>query len=261
MIHIQHTWAVTLRHIRLLMHDINMQIAFLFWPFLDIVIWGYVGIWMQQGHNPLLQRALLGSIFLWQIVNRGSILVCLGFLEELWSYNLTVLFATPLRLSEWIIGIIQYSALTALAITLYCVLLIKLLYTLPLSFLWHCVVLYGPPLFLSSLALGFLSLQVILYRGKRAAEFVFLAVWITAPLSGVFYPPEILPLWLQKIGALLPMSYLFKALRKEVLEGHNPFYEIVISYALSSMYLIAALILFVYSFKRTKQAGLARLMD
>ncbi len=261
MISIEHAWAVTLRHIKLLLHDTNMQIAFLFWPFLDIVIWGYVGTWMQQGQGSLFQQALLGSIFLWQIVNRGSIIVCFGLLEELWSQNLTGLFSTPLRLCEWIIGVIFYSALTALVIFLYCSILIKLLYMIPASFLWHCTILYGPPLFISSLALGLLSLQVVVYRGKRAAEFVFLAVWLTAPLSGVFYPTEVLPTWLQKIGSVLPMTYIFRALRQEVLEGRNPFNQVAMSYVLSTLYLIAALVLFTFSFKKTKEAGLARLMD
>ncbi len=217
MIQWSHAWAITLRHLRLLIHDVNMQIALFFWPFLNIVVWGYLGIWMQN-QDSRLQLVLIGSIFLWEIINRSSITIALGFLEELWAQNLTVLFATPLKLSEWVLGIITYSALTTIALVLYCFALIKYLYAIPTDFLLRISLLFGPPLFLASIALGFLALQVVLYRGKRASEFVFLIVWIMAPLSGAFYPREVLPAWVQAVGNVIPMSYIFSALRRYILK-------------------------------------------
>lgn len=261
MIEFQHAWAITLRHIRQVMHDVNAQIAILFWPLLNIVIWGYLGLWMQHNNNPLLQTALLSSIFLWELFARGSIMISLSLLEELWSNNITSLFATPLRLSEWILGTIIFSGLTTLFTAVYCFCLIKLLYGLPAGLLMHIFLLFTPPLFIASIATGLLALQVVLYRGKRAAEFVFLAVWIIAPLSGVFYPREVLPVWAQRVGDVLPMSYIFAAQRNYILYQQDPFKNIVIGYLLGIMYCIVALLLFAYSFRKTKKAGLARLMD
>ena len=40
-------------------------------------------------------------------------------------------------------------------------------------------------------------------------------------LGGVFYPITILPLWLQKVSALLPITYSLRAIRHAVLQGHS----------------------------------------
>lgn len=261
MMRLAHVWAVALRHIKLLLYDVNMQLTFLFWPFIDVVIWGYLGAWMQAGHDPNLQAALLSAILLWQVVNRISQSIGLSFLEELWSGSLIVLFSTPLRVCEWMAGAILYSILAAAVVIVYCLALVKCMYPVPLTLLLKNCLLFGPPLLLSGIWMGLLGLQIVLHRGKRASEFTYLVAWITAPISGVFYAREILPVWAQKIGNILPMTYAFTGLRRSILHQEDPTWYIAVAYVLSIAYCAVAIPLFVYSFKKTKQKGLARLMD
>ncbi len=98
--------ALVLRHIYVWRRDLNLILATLYWPLLDILIWGFLGAWIQQSgakqfHNYEV-TALLG-ILLWQVVARGSIITVSTFTEELWSHNVQNLFSLPLRTTEWMI--------------------------------------------------------------------------------------------------------------------------------------------------------------
>lgn len=261
MISLQHVWAVALKHLRILRHDSNIQLAIVFWPLLNLIIWGYLGAWMQQGTNLQLQAAFLNSLLLWQTVGRTSLLFGISLMEELWSGSLTVLFATPLSIIEWILGIMLYSVLTSLLALGYCVIVVLCIYRMPLETLLSNCLLFGPPLVLSGICIGLLNLQLILYGGKRADALTYIVVWLFAAISGVFYAREVLPAWVQKVGDLLPLSYGFSGLRNYVLHHKNPLGDIGIAYGLGVTYCLLGVVFLMYSFKKAKEKGLARLMD
>src|SRR6266498_3746127 len=66
-------WAIVLRHIRLWKRDINFLLGGFYWPVLDIIIWGFLGAWIQQSQTAQFHNyevaALLG-ILLWQVIGR-----------------------------------------------------------------------------------------------------------------------------------------------------------------------------------------------
>jgi len=81
------------------------------------------------------------------------------------------------------------------------------------------------------------------------------------PFSGAYYPIEILPRWGQKLSAFLPMSYVSQGMREYVMNQKNSTSYLLKGYALSILYALCALILFVYCFNRNKVKELARLAD
>lgn len=259
----QHCWAVVLRHARLWMRDTNLILVTLYWPLLDVLIWGFIGAWMQRSQNTSADYTAicLFAILLWQTTARSSIIVASTFIEEIMASNLVNLFSLPLRISEWISGVILFSCLLITITNFYCMGLIYLFYHISvLKMLW-VVLLFAPPLFLSGIALGFFCLQIIVSLGKRAQELAFILSWFFAPLCGAFYPLDILPEWIQKVSYCFPMAYAFEGMRNYMIHGINPAAHITISYALSAVYLALAVVLFIFFFNRTKIKGLARLSD
>src|SRR5579872_1218899 len=86
-----------------------IQLSDLFyWPMVDILLWGLTSVWIQKQNMevPQLALVLLTGLILWQIVMRGSMDVSMGVLQEFWHRNLVNLFSTPLKVSEWIAGIV-----------------------------------------------------------------------------------------------------------------------------------------------------------
>lgn len=257
-------WAVVLRHLRMLKRDPNFLLVILYWPLLDIITWGFLGSWIAQSHSTQFHNyqtvALLG-ILLWQVVGRGCNMICLAFCEELWTNNLLNLFSLPLTIVEWMCGAVLFSAIMMLLTTITCMLFMFILYSVSMWSVVTTFLIFLPPLFFSSIWIGFTCLQIVVMLGKRGTELGFVIAWFLTPFSGAYYPIEVLPAWGKMISACIPMSYVFQGMRGYLIHQQDPTTFLIKGYILSILYAIGAVILFVYCFKRSKQKGLARLAD
>jgi len=255
--------AIVIRHIRVLLRDPNV-LLYLYWPMLDIFTWGYLGAWIQQSQAAGLHNfevaALLG-ILLWQVVGRGANTIIFSFSEELWSNNVVNLFSLPLRIIEWIGGVILFYAIMIMITAITCMGIIFMFYDVSLWYIFSTFLIFLPPLFISGIWLGFAALQIVVTFGKRGVELGHVISWFLSPFSGAYYPIDVLPIWGQKISALLPMSYVLQGMREYVMNQKNPTSYLLKGYALSILYALCSLMLFVYCFNRSKQKGLARLAD
>lgn len=264
MIALQSVCAVVLRHLRVWKRDANLLLGAFYWPFLDILIWGFLGSWLQQINSADLQQyrttALLGVI-LWQVVGRGCNLFLNVFNEEIWSNNLVNLFSLPLRITEWICGVVVFYIIMMGCTTLSCLATIAALYDVSIWQMCTTFCIFAPPLFFASLWVGFTSLQLMVTFGKRSVELGYVMCWFFMPFSGAYYPVEILPAWAQKISSLLPMSYVFKGMRAYVIHQQDPTPYLMQGYVMGILYAACAILLFIYCFNRSKRKGLARLSD
>lgn len=257
---IQPILGVILRSARLWKHDINLLLFSLYWPLLDIMIWGFLGSWMQQAQNiPNFAAVTLLGILLLQLAFRAPNTIVMSFMEEIWADNLVNLFSLPLKLSDWIVAITIFTAFVSSLIALISIIIMWLLYNIALSKILLSFALFAPPLFICGIWLGFMGLITVTFYGKRAQEFGFILVWLFAPFSGGYYPIEALPHWAQVISSFLPMSYLLESMRNYVLYGANPTNGLIKGYSLAILYTALTIALFVYAFKKTKVKGLARL--
>lgn len=264
MISMASVWAVVLRYTRLWKRDPNMFLFGLYWPVLDILIWGFLGTWIAQSHTSQLHNyeaaALLG-ILLWQLIGRGSNIMLMGFSEELWSNNVINLFSLPLRTIEWISGVILFYLIMMVIITIVCILFIYMLYNVSIWYLLSTFCIFFPPLVFSGIWIGFTALQIIISFGKRGVELGYVIAWFLLPFSGAYYPIEVLPHWGQIVSHFLPMSYVFQGMRNYVMHQQDPTLYLIKGYVLSILYAISAITLFIYFFNKSKIKGLARLTD
>jgi ABC-2 type transport system permease protein len=249
---------------RMLRRDLNFTLGCLYWPLLDVFIWGFLGSWIQQSQTGEFQNykaaALLG-VLLWQIIGRGCNYMALSFVEELWSNNITNLFTFPLSIAQWMLGAILFTIIMLCITTSSCMLFIYLLYDVSLWQIFSTFVLFYLPLFFCCLWIGFTCLQIVILLGKRGIELTFVVCWSLMPFSGAYYPIDVLPIWGQKFSALFPMSYLFQGMRNYVMHQQDPTPYLIKGYVLSVVYATCALLLFVYYFNQSKKKGLARLAD
>lgn len=264
MIHISAIWAIVIRHIRLYRHDVNLLLAMFYWPALDILTWGFLGSWIQQAGTTEFKNyeaiALLG-ILLWQVIGRGGNIMALAFAEELWQNNVINLFSSPLRIIDYICGVILLYMIMISATIASCMVLISLFYTVSLWYMISSFLIFFPPLILSGIWLGFICLQIMALCGKRGTELGFVIIWFMLPFSGAYYPIEVLPAWGRAISSCLPMSYVFQGMRAYLMHEQNPTSYLLYGYLLGAVYATIAIVKFIYFFEKTKIKGLARLSD
>lgn len=260
----QSAWAVTLRHLRLWRNDPNVPLFNIFWPLLDILTWGFVGMWVQQVSSTSasnLTTITLTGLLLFQICSRGCNGLCFALTEELWADNLVNLFSLPVSMAEWIVGTTMLAAINMCLVSAACLSVTFLLYNVPVwqtitTFLW-----LAPPLFLSCLWLGFTALAIIIALGKRGIEMGFVFAWFLQPFCGAYFPVDVLPAWGQAISKFLPMTTVFSGMRAYLAHQQDPAPFLLWGYLMGAVYAAGGIALFVWCFNRAKRQGLARLLD
>lgn len=255
--------AVVLRHVRLWKRDLNTLLIGFSWPALDIIIWGFLGSWIQstasQFHN--YEMAALLGILLMQAAARGSTIMAMVMSEEIWQRNIINLFSLPLRITDWILGAIIFFLIMMFFTFLFCVFVIYLLYQVSISQLLSIYFYFLPPLIFSGIWMGLMCMQIFALLGRKGVELAYVVAWFLVPFSGAYYPVEVLPQWAQTISKFLPMSYAFKDMRNYVMYNQSTTSHLVVAYGLSILYACIALLLFIGAFNHSKKKGLARLVD
>lgn len=253
--------AVIMRHGYNFGHSWDKIADAFYWPAMDILLWGLTSRYMveQGGNLPQIVVILLSGLIYWQIVWRSQYEITTNLLEELWSHNLVNLWATPLKLREWLAGVVLLG-LGKMGVTLgFASLLAWWLYAVNIYATgWWFVPLLGL-LIMTGWWVGLVVSGLIIRFGTRIQTLAWAGVYILAPFSGIFYPVAVLPGWAQAVAQMIPTSYAFEGMRQILLGGKWPMDQVVASLGLNLLYLGLAMVLFNYMFNQRKAKGLAQL--
>src|SRR5204862_178619 len=109
-------WTLALRHIYLLRGSWPRVLELVYWPAVQIVLWGFISVFLR-GQSSFVAHAfgvLLAGVMLWDLMFRGQLGVSISFFEEMWSRNLGNLFVSPLRPWEMIAALLTMSVVRTL---------------------------------------------------------------------------------------------------------------------------------------------------
>jgi ABC-2 type transport system permease protein len=238
--------ALVRRYIYLLRSSGVRLVELIYWPFLQMLTWGFLQKYLAGTTNPLAQAAgvLIGSILLWDILFRSNIGFATTFIEEMWSRNLGNLLTSPLRPYELVIALSVWSvirlsvSMVPVAIAAYFIFGFNLLdLGLPL-------VAFFAVLVLTSWSLGLISAGVILRYGLGAEELAWALAFLLLPLCCVYYPVSVLPGWLQVVALALPPTHVFEGMRSILLHGTFDPTELWWALSLNAVYLLAGYLTF-----------------
>jgi ABC-2 type transport system permease protein len=252
--------GVFFRYFYVLKKGMHQLSDLFYWPLVDILIWGLTSVWIQSYLNaPKLPLILLTALIFWQICWRGSTDIAVSLLQEFWHRNLINIFSTPLKMSEWIAGMLLLSFCKLLVTIVFGTLTVYLLYALNVYTIGWAFIPFAVSLIIFGWMLSFIAASTIIYWGQKVEMFAWMIGFIFAPFSAVFYPVEVLPKWAQLISWCLPATYIFEGMRA-MLEGASfPFAYYFISLGLNAIYLTLSLLLFRFAYEKSREKGLGRL--
>lgn len=252
--------AVVRRHYLLTFKRLDRVINVLYWPLLNIVIWGITSVWLQQqiGKSDVVTMILTGLI-LWQIVFRVNLETAKGLFEELLHHNVVNLFSSPLTLPEWIVAMMILGIINMFLVIASCSLAVWLLYGINIFVLGWSLIPFMLSLLIAGWFIGFFICGLLINWGLKAQDFVFTVGWVFAPFSAIYYPLSVLPPHVQAIGKCLPMTYVFEAMRGVLTTGTLETWYLYRSFALDAIYLALSLTFFSYMFEKSREKGLGRL--
>ncbi len=232
-----------------------------YWPLMEILLWGLTSFWIQSQNYQIanLPLILMTGLIFWQICWRGSVDISVCLLQEFWQRNLVNLFSTPLKITEWIAGILLLS-LTKLFLTIgFASFAIWMLYALNVFTVGWAFIPFAASLLIFGWSIGFLASSAIIYWGHSVEMFAWMVGALFAPFSAVFYPVSALPAWAQMISWSLPTTYIFEGMRIILHQGIFPAEYFFASLGLNILFLSGSIWLFTVMFEKSRRKGLARL--
>jgi len=250
-------FALVLRHIHLWRSSTMRLIDSIYWPAVQMVMWGFLSEFLAHQTSFVGQAfgILLSSLLLWEVVVRGNLSLSIAFLEEMWSRNLGHLFVSPIRSWEMASGIV----IVALLRTLLGMVPVSLM---AWAFFGYSIYTLGLPLLaffailqMFSWSIGLAMSGLVMQVGQSAESFAWAAVFILLPVSGVYYPVSVLPEWLQWVAACVPTSYVFDGMRSIMTDRLVRWDLMAIAVGLSALYLVAGFQVFQWFYRASRRHG------
>jgi ABC-2 type transport system permease protein len=181
-------------------------------PLVDGLLFGSIGVAYGDGDGPvrLLVTGIMLFHLIWQLTLAGS----LGLLEEVWSRNLMNLIATPLTEREFmgslgVVGLLR----TVVSVSVIAVVGLAFYAVAPDAAGW-VLVPAAAVLLLFGWAVTTMVIALTLQYGDSAEVFSWGTLVLLMPLSGFFYPVDSLPPALAALAQIVPLTYVFDAVRQ-----------------------------------------------
>ncbi len=255
---LRRVWGLVYRHLALYRRSPPRIIELMYWPVLQMVVWGFITAYLAGVQNNVASAAagvLLGGVLLWEAALRSQMGFSLSFLEEIWSRNLGHLFVSPLRPAELVAGLMALSLIRTLIAVLPAMALAWFLYAFNILALGPLLVLFFAALVMMGWAVALGVVSLILRFGAGAEALAWSILFGLTPFAAVFYPVSILPAWLQPVAYALPAAHVFEGMRAALLEGRAEWGHLAAAYALNALWLGLMALLFRSQFRAARVKG------
>lgn len=248
--------GIMLRQYYLTRDNITRMTQVFLWPFLDIVMWGFISQYLDTFGTGNFIATLLGAVVLWDFLSRVMTGITMTFFEDVWARNFLNMFASPLLVSEYVIGMIGTTIVTSAVAFAGMLLAAGVLFGFSIGVYGIALLPFLIILFASGVALGIFAVGVILRFGPSAEWFIWPMPAILAPFVGVFYPISTLPEWMQKVAHVLPPTHVFEGVRAIIAGEAFPLAPLMWGIALSIIFIALAYFYFLRIYRRAVRTGL-----
>ncbi len=215
-------WGLMYRHIALYRRSWPRVVELMYWPVLQMVVWGFITAYLAGLQNNIASVAagvLLGGVLLWEVALRSQMGFTLSFLEEIWSRNLGHIFVSPIRPTEMVAALMALSLVRVVVSVLPAVGLAWLLYAFGLWTMGPVLAAFFAALLVMGWAVALGVTSLILRFGAGAEALAWSVLFGVTPFAAVFYPVSVLPAWLQPVALSLPAAHVFEGMRMALTDG------------------------------------------
>lgn len=204
--------------------------------------WGWEAVWMVYSVVNALSITFIGAAMeriSGAPVNTGYLVLYLAVGTLVWHYLSVVFeavssmiswerwegtieytFMAPVRRLTQMLGTCVFSIVYGILHTLVILAVVSLFFKIDLSnanLVGSMVILLAGSL--SFVGFGIMASVLPLLFTERGSQMTFVIQSILLLISGVYYPVDVLPGWMQPIAAISPATYVLQGMRRSLLEG------------------------------------------
>ncbi len=254
--------ALVTRQVLLYTRNPVRAIELFFWPIVQLLVWGFVTVYLQQqaaGTKTDFARVitfLIGAIILWDSLFRSQQGVAISFLEDVWTRNLLNVFAAPIRMTEYLAATFVVGILRVLITGLVLAAIAASVYAFNLfQFQWMLFVFYAN-LMMFGWSLGIVSTALVLRWGHGVESLAWAIPFMVQPFACVFYDVSVLPGWMQAVALALPPAHIFEGMRSMIASGTIDMRNLALAGGLNLFYLALSGFLFSRTLAVARDRGL-----
>jgi ABC-2 type transport system permease protein len=249
--------AIMLRHWYLLTSSWPRLLELVYWPALQLITWGFSQAYISQnaGFFARAGGTFIGAVILWDILFRGQLGLSMSFLEEMWSRNLGNLMMSPLKVSELVLSLMIMSIVRLAIGVVPMTVLALVFFGFNLYGLGFALVAFFCNLIFTSWAFGLIASGLVLRNGLGAEGLAWTLMFVLLPITCVYYPVSVLPVWLQWLAWCLPPTYVFEGMRA-ILSDHVFRADLMIeALAINAVFLAMAVGVFLFLLRSARING------
>jgi ABC-2 type transport system permease protein len=252
--------AVARRHYYVTVRSPHRLFDVVLWPVVDTLLFGSLAVFFvrQGGPQGPVQTGfayVMVGIVLWHVVYQAQIALATGFLEETWSRNLLSLLVTPLREWEYAAGVALFGLVKLLFGVGGVVLVALALFAFDITDAGWALLPVATLLVVVGWLVSLFVIALVLRYGSGAEALAWGVLFVVMPLSGVFYPVDALPGFLQPVAAVLPTTHAFAAGRVLVDGGPMPWHELGLAAVTTAVMTVATLAFLVAMLRAFRRRG------
>jgi len=230
------------------------------WITIDVILWGFITKYLGGLGRATFNftNIILGAIILWGFMTRIEHGLMMAFLEDIWSRNFINFFASPLKISEYLSGLVTISITTGVCGLFGMLLIAGLFFGYNIFKIGLFLFPFLLILFIFGMATGIFVAALIFRLGPAAEWMAWPIPLVLSIFSGVFYPISTLPSFLRVFSRVIPASYVFESMRAIVTTGlfSTPLaIRLLISLGLAFTYLLLAYFFFVRVYRYNLKHG------
>jgi ABC-2 type transport system permease protein len=248
-------WSLVLRNLYLYRRSLARAGEIFFWPVMDLLLWGFLTVYLETMNVPQGASFLLGAAIFWDVLFRSQQAITLAMTEEIWVRNILNLFLAPVRTAEIVAANCLVGLLRAGVTAVVLGLLAWFAYAFDLLSIGPALAPFMGLLVLFGWALGMCTMGLVLRFGQAAEALIWGVPFLLQPISAVFYPLDVLPGWLQAIARALPSTYVFEGMRAALATGRVEGSTLALAFALDLLYLAAGGAFFGWMLRQVREKG------
>ncbi len=253
-------FAIFVRQLFLFKSNPTRLVSIFLWLIVDIILWGFISRYLGSlGQDTFgFTTVIMGAIILWEFMSRIQQGIMMAFLEDIWAQNFINFFASPLRIREYLSGLVLTSICSGLAGFVVMIAIAAALFGYN-AFLTGLLLLpFMLILLVFGIAMGIFVSAAIFRLGPSAEWLGWPIPMVLSLFVGVFYPISTLPAALRVFSGILPPSYVFESMRGILTTGISPgnlTSNLFVGALLAVIYLLITSLFFVRIYHKNLKSG------
>lgn len=247
--------GLLLRNMYLYRRSLTRAMEILFWPVMNLMVWGFLTHYLKGMNLPVAIDYLLGAMIFWDLLYRSQQSITLSLTEEFWVKNIMNIFIAPLRTAELIVAMCIMGFIKSIITMAFLTILAFVFYSFNVFEMGAALVPFFGNLILFGWGLGMFTMSLVLRYGHAAEALIWGVPFLIQPISAVFYPVQVLPAGLKFVAFLLPSTYVFEGMRAVLNTGQVDKFLLVVSFGMNMAYLVGGGAFFAWTLRLVKRKG------